>query len=189
MKRILLLLTAVFAALPLMALDKEAVIRDIEEAGLRRGVNAQHFYERRTSPTGETTRLEGELEFDVAGSLSMLYDNGEKFVISKDKMTVVRDGKEAEYDLKKNILRRQLAHTVIYTIGGQISAFCKEQKLSVDVAEEGKFYRVTFVNLKKAPQGYSRVVVWYRCRDGKFDRMQMEEVTGLVTFYSYSPIK
>lgn len=184
MKKISALAAAVLFSALSFAQSSEAILSTIEKAP--HGKRAVQFREERKGigESAKTVTLEGDLFYDVSESyVSMLYTNKDVFIIDGDKMTITRDGNSSIFDTSKNIMMKGLKNVLLNSFAGKPSVFAAEQNATIKAERNGSDYVVTVAATKKAPRGYSRIIVKYRCSDCAIVGMLMEEVTGAVTSY------
>jgi len=184
MKRIILTIAAVLLASFSYAQTSDAILSLIEKAN--HSTRSVQFKEKRTS-VGEgakTVTVEGELLYKEAENyLSMLYTNKDVFIIDGNKMTIVRDGNANIFDLTKNVMMKGLSTVLMSSFSGKPGVFAAEQKADINAVKEGGDYVVTVKATKKAPRGYSRIIIRYRTSDCAISGMQMDEFTGATTSY------
>ena len=173
------------AALPLGAQDDARILSEIASAPARSVKIERRFLETRNFPGKSEVQLEGELRYDTGTALSMIYDNGEKFIIDGDAMTIDRDGKHQIFDTSKNLMMKGLSHALLYSFKGTPDALASEQGCDLTTGTSGEEYLVTLTSRKKAARGYSRIEIHYGIAAGEIRSMRMDEVTGASTYYTF----
>ena len=187
MKKILLVLASLMGALPLLSQSSDQILSIIEKSAAEHSVYSSRFSEVRTpaSKGQKPVTLKGQLEYKAPEYLSMDYDNGEKFLLDGDSMTMVRDGNTVSFDTSKNLLMRGLKHALMYSFSGKLQDLSAEQGADIEAVKKGNQYVVSLTAKKKSARGYSRIIVRYDLKGALVD-MQMDEVTGASTFYSFT---
>lgn len=170
MKKTILLFAAVVAA----AIQLSAQTNSKEIIG--------NFTEIRTpAQQGKAVTVTGRLHFKAPEYLSMLYDNGDKFLIDGNKMVIINEeaGNQV-FDTSKNLMMRSLSHAVIYAFTGRAGDIASEQNADISEKKDGKETVITLQARKKAVKGYEKIEIRYAA-DGNIRAMKMTEFTGAVT--------
>jgi len=183
MKKLAVIISVLVSSLCVMAQDQDAILSMLEENPS--GDIAAKFSETRTSADKSSSRnLTGTLVYKTAGDLSMIYDDGEQFIIKGNTMKIYQNQVETVFDLTKNLMMKGLRNALIYSFQGKLQNLAVEQKADIKAVKEGKIYVVTLTAQKKAVRGYSRIEIRYNSSDCAIVSMLMEEFSGAVTKYS-----
>lgn len=163
----------------------EAILSKLESAGVTAMNEA--FRETRTAPAstgGQKTVLTGQLVYKNGNYLSMVYDNGDVFLIDADRMTIRKGETSQVFDTSKNLLMKSLSHTLLYAFQGTLGKLAAEQDADIKAEKASGYYVVTLTAKKKAARGYNRITTRYNVSDCHIHDMTMEEFSGASTFYS-----
>lgn len=181
MKKTLTFIFALTCALTVSAQSADGILSKIEASASR---NIEGGFTEVRTQADKAVSLAGRLQFKTDGSLSMIYDNGEAFVIAGDKMTVRRDGTTMEYDLARNLMMKGLADVLRDAFTGKLGRLAEQQNCDISAAQSGKEYVVTLTAKKKSVRGLSCVEVRYDASTCTIKSMRTDEFTGLSTQYT-----
>lgn len=189
MRKILLLLVALFASFSLFAQD--AALAKIAAANSKAG-NVQASFEQSKviAASGRVIKSDGVLYFSENASLAMVYDqpDGDLLVISGNSVKMTRSGKTSIYDTSKNARMRGLKSILLNCIGGTPDVAAEDNGTTLKVNELSDGYVVTLEAPEGQTMGYSLITLTYRKSDCMLIRMKMTEASGISTTYSISDI-
>jgi len=185
MKRNFLIAAILLLSAVCSAQTSEAILSKLGSASI--SMMNEAFKETRTASAaagGQKTTLTGQMVYKNGTYLSMVYDNGDVFLIDGDKMTIKKGDMSQVFDTTKNLLMKSLSHTLIYAFKGTLDKLAVEQDANIKAEKSGNFYVVTLTAKKKAARGYNRITTRYNVSDCHIHDMVMEEFSGASTFYS-----
>ena len=190
MRKILLLLVALFASFSLFA-QQDAALAKIAAANAKAG-NVQASFEQSKviAASGRVIKSDGVLYFCEKASLAMVYNqpDGDLLVISGNSVKMTRSGKTSIYDTSRNARMRGLKSILLNCIGGTPNVAAEDNGTTLKVNELSDGYVVTLEAPEGQTMGYSLITLTYRKSDCMLIRMKMTEASGISTTYSISDI-
>lgn len=185
MKKIIAIIAAALCALTMNAQDSAQIISKIEKANSSSRTVRENFSEVMTPADKSLKQKKREGVFEYKPDyFRMDYSNNDLFLIENNVMTLKNGAATQKFDLTKNLMMKGLSNTLMYAFQGQLTKLAVEQNADITASRDGNFYLVTLKAKKKAPRGYSQIVVYYRVSDCMINSMRMDEFTGASTYYS-----
>lgn len=185
MKRIISFLLIICFAAPIFAGNDSEILNKISAAGKKRTTVESKFTHIRTNAAKVKTEMNGDLTFKAPGTFKMIYTKPatDRFLLEGNKMKVIANGKEMNYDLSKNASMKKLATFLCQAMTGQVESIAAANNASYSIKDDGKFYVVTLTAKKKAAQGFARIELSYKKSDYALMKMEMEEFNHLINRY------
>lgn len=188
MKKLVLLVAAVFSCLLPAAAGDAEIISKIEKSNSNVG-NIEASFSHRNVKNGKTSNFSGTYYYS-GGKLAMVYTVDSEALVVNDSHLYLKHGKKVtKGDIRNNARMRGFAGTLINCIKGNISAVAKDNNADWSLTQDSSSYVVTVKARKKASKGYSKIVLRYRKSDCLLTGITLEEFNGTVNEYKLSSPK
>ena len=137
--------------------------------------------------SGKVIHSEGVISFKAPDQLTMTYTKpeGEYLVIAGPMLRSNSQGQQLSIDTSTNPRFRNLRNTLLNCITGDYETAAKDNDADLAVSEKKGIKTVEMTARKKAPRGYSRILMEYNKKNLPV-RMVLEEFGGISTEYIFT---